>query len=196
VKQTKIIHLGNSPEEMDRIEKEMQSAGWQLVEWVEQFEDPDEEIVRDRTLKFERDAVDPAVSLNVRETVARLTAALSPSLLGRLIYLSSKCGENGRYFDGALSSEFSLEESELALREEHGAVFSHWLRMSLEDRKSDLDIYLAGSDGKRRNVVRRWLRGAPYKQFIPSSAEEAERILFISELDTLINLLATDLGLK
>jgi len=117
------------------------------------------------------------------------------SVFGRMVYLCSLRDANtGEYQHYGLSQIFGDEETDHALRESHAQAFGEWLCFTLEEQKTDLDLYLSGLDGNRRGIVETWIRLAPYKNLPPSSAREVERHLYISDLETILALLKNEYG--
>lgn len=113
-----------------------------------------------------------------------------PTTFGRLVYLASLRDQNtGRYEHHGLSSVFDDLETDEALRESHTASFSEWLGYSLEQQKSDLDVYLSSFQPDKRTILATWIRLTPYRNLVPASAGEPERRLYLADLEALLELL-------
>lgn len=122
--------------------------------------------------------------------VWRNTLSQIPSVFGRLVYLASLRNLNsGRYEHHGLALLFGEEESNRALKKSHSKVFAEWLAFSVEQQKSDLDLYLAGLVEDKRTIVETWLKLAPYQSLVPTSVRGVERRLYISDLTALMELL-------
>ncbi|HXF25792.1 MAG TPA: hypothetical protein VN610_00890 [Bryobacteraceae bacterium] len=116
------------------------------------------------------------------------------SVFGRLVYLSSLRNPNtGRYEHHGLSLVFSEEEASRALKAAHSQVFDQWVQSNLKEQKTDLDLYLSPFNDKR-NVLDTWLRLSPYRNLLPSSVRGVERKVYLSDLETLLQLLRNEYG--
>jgi AraC-like DNA-binding protein len=127
--------------------------------------------------------------------VWRLIPVELPSTLSRLAYLAwGRDPNSGRYADPALEGKFSAEEIDRLLRSAHESVFSEWMGYSLEEQQADLTLYFAGLDCPRRQALETWKRLEPYRLFIPASAWEAEKRLFLCDLETLLAVMWNELS--
>ena len=125
----------------------------------------------------------------------RNTLSQIPSVFGRLVYLCSLRDQNtGAYQHYGLSQAFGEEESDRVLRGSHEKAFGEWLCYTLEQQKADLDLYLSGLEGNRRTILETWIRLAPYRNLVPSSAREVERQLYLGDLETILELLKGEYG--
>ena len=118
------------------------------------------------------------------------TLSQIPAVYGRLVYLSSlRDSDSGRYVHHGLGLVFGEDEADRALRESHLGSFREWLNMDLEQQKADLMLYLSGQPTERRRLVENWIRLAPYRGVLPTVCSEAERGLFLLDLETLLELI-------
>ena len=118
------------------------------------------------------------------------TLAKIPSAFGKIVYLASLRNENtGKYQHFGLSQIYSDEDADIVLRESHEEVFREWLTYSLEPQKNDLEEYLGGLDDDRNTVIEAWSTLEPYRQLIPVRATQAERELYVSDLELILELL-------
>ena len=124
--------------------------------------------------------------------IIRGTLGQIPTIFGRLVYLASLRNlDDGHYEHEQLARVYGAEGADQLLRHHHRQIFSEWLEQSLEDQKGDLTEYLAGV---QRGIghVGNLEEVAAYRTFIPSSAREVERQLYLTDLETLIELLRHD----
>ena len=125
----------------------------------------------------------------------RNTLSQIPSLFGRLVYLCSLRDPNsGLYRHYGLAQVFSDDQADRVLRQSHEQTFAQWLCFNLEQQKADLDLYLGGLNGNRRTILDTWIRLAPYRGLIPSVVREVERRLYLSDLETILELLKNEYG--
>lgn len=127
------------------------------------------------------------------EDLWRRTLSQLPTVYGRLVYLSGLRNANsGQYEHHGLSALFGDHEADQALRESHLMSFREWLKLNLEQQKADLDLYLCDLPTDRRTLVESWSRLAPYRNLPPAAASESERLLFLEDLETLLESLRNE----
>ena len=73
------------------------------------------------------------------------------------------------------------EITDRTLRHSHHQIFAEWLSFSLAVQKADLDDYLTASQSP--------LETLPYRDLAPSTAHQVERQLYITDVETLLELL-------
>jgi len=113
-----------------------------------------------------------------------------PSVFGRLVYISSlRNPNNGCYEHHGLGLIFGEGEANKALKKSHKQLFAEWLTFNLEQQKSDLERYFSGLKDERKALLQTWVKLAPFRSMIPSSARRVERSLFVSDLNVLLALL-------
>lgn len=111
----------------------------------------------------------------------RNTLSQIPTYFGRLVYLASLRDPTGRYMHEGLVRLLGREEADRTLCHSHHQVFSQWLGFSLAEQKSDLDDYLRVAGGPRQALH--------YRNLVPATAREVERQLYLTDLETLLELL-------
>ncbi len=127
----------------------------------------------------------------------RNTLSQIPSVFGRLVYLSSLRDQNtGVYEHFGLSQSFGDDGADQVLRQSHEGTFGDWLCFNLEQQKADLDLYLSGVEGNRRTIIDTWARLAPYRNLIPSTIRDAERRLYLADLEAILELLRSEYGVS
>jgi len=92
----------------------------------------------------------------------------------------------GRYAHPPLSQIVGREITDRTLCHSHHEIFSQWLSFSLSRQKADLDEYLLSSNGP--------LDLAIYRDIMPGSAHQVERQLYLTDLETLLELLRFEYG--
>jgi hypothetical protein len=119
-----------------------------------------------------------------RHTLARIS-----TMFGKVLYLASLRNQtSGVYEHPGLARMVGEEEAGETLRRSHMRVFQDWLCLNLEQQKADLQEYLAETPDPAA-VLANWVASAAYQSWVPSSAQEVERRLFVGDLETLLALL-------
>jgi hypothetical protein len=137
----------------------------------------------------------PTLERGAAADLWRHTLSQVPSVFGRMVYLCSLRDPNtGSYQHYGLAQSFGEEEADRVLRESHQQSFAEWLCFNLEQQKADLDLYLSGLDGNRRVILDTWIRLAPYRNLAPSTTREVERQLYLTDLETILELLRSEYG--
>jgi hypothetical protein len=117
----------------------------------------------------------------------RKTLYQVPTVFGRLALLASlRNTATGRYSHEELLRVLGPEETDRALCNSHHQIFSEWLKFSLAEQKADLDDYLIMAGGVRYAV--------DYRHLIPPTARDVERQLYLTDLETLLELLKYEHG--
>ncbi len=109
-----------------------------------------------------------------------------PTVFGRLALVASTRESEDRYEHPVLSAALTPEEVSRTLRNSHYQVFAQWLALSLEEQKADLDEFLR-EFGAPRHAAR-------YQELIPPAARDVERQLYLTDLETVLELLRFESG--
>ncbi|MEO8662267.1 MAG: hypothetical protein ABI693_27640 [Bryobacteraceae bacterium] len=134
-------------------------------------------------------------SRDVARDLWERTLSQVPSTFGRLVFLASLRDDNsGKYQHYGLSIRFSTTETDGVLRENHEAVFREWLAYSLARQKADLDLYLSGLEGSKRETIEAWLALKPFRSAIPTRVRSPELQLFLSDIEALLEVLKAESG--
>jgi len=108
-----------------------------------------------------------------------------PTVFGRLFYLASLHDPStGLYSHPQLSLFMANGDLNRTVSQHHHRVFSQWLAYSLSDQKNDLSDYLAASGGPRY--------ASYYHGLVPAAAGDVERMLYLTDLETLMELLRVE----
>jgi hypothetical protein len=119
-----------------------------------------------------------------RKTLSRI-----PTQFGRLVFLASlRDPLTGRYAHGPLSQIVGHDIANRTLCHSHHEIFSEWLNFTLAQQKGDLDQYLKASNAPF-NLI-------PYRDIVPGTAHRVERQLYLTDLETLLELLRFERGVS
>lgn len=92
----------------------------------------------------------------------------------------------GRYLHPPLFEIVGREITDRTLCHSHHQIFAEWLNFTLSEQKADLDDYLTSSQAP--------LETLPYRDLAPSTAHQVERQLYLTDLETLLELLRYEHG--
>lgn len=123
----------------------------------------------------------------------RNTLSQIPSVFGRLVYLSALRNPNtGRYEHHGLALVFGPDDASRALRKNHYQAFAEWLSFDIEQQKADLDLYLSAIFEEKKTVLEAWMRLAPYRNLLPTTAKAVERRLYLADFQAILELLRNE----
>jgi len=142
------------------------------------------------------DGREPILDRGAPADLWRRTLNQIPSIFGRLVYLASLRGPSGVYEHHGFSQVYGAQAAQSALMHSHEQAFAGWLAFTLEQQKADLDLYLSDLIADRQAIVDTWLRLAPYRNLVPTTARESERRLFQTDFDALLELLRREYKLQ
>ncbi|HZQ54292.1 MAG TPA: hypothetical protein VFB14_18975 [Bryobacteraceae bacterium] len=111
---------------------------------------------------------------------------------GRLVYLAALRNPNTGRYEHYASPE---QSANIALRAIHESIFKQWIGIPLEQKKADLELYIAGLDQiDKAELIDAWLRLTPYKNLVPASIQGPERQKHISDFEAILGLLKNVYG--
>lgn len=111
---------------------------------------------------------------------------------GRLVYLAALRNPNTGRYEHYASPDPSANP---VLRAIHESIFKGWIGIPLEQKKADLELYIAGLDQiDRAELIDAWLRLTPYKNLVPASIQGPERQKHISDFEAILGLLKNVYG--
>ncbi len=118
------------------------------------------------------------------ESLRQILTTIS-TVFGRLVYLASlRDPKTGHYRHEQLSLVLADGDLDRSISQYHNRVFSQWLGFSLADQKKDLGEYLESSGGPRY--------AAYYHNLAPVAACDVERLLYLTDLETLMDLIRVE----
>jgi hypothetical protein len=118
-----------------------------------------------------------------------LTLEQIPTTAGKLFYVACLRQEGSEsYCHQGLSRIYSGEQADRVLRNSHESIFAEWLNFSLEQQYHDLRVHLLASQIPPAEV-KPWLEAQTYERFIPAAARSAERMLYRTDLETVLEIL-------
>jgi hypothetical protein len=85
-----------------------------------------------------------------------------------------------------MSATIGAEDVDRSLCNIHHQVFSQWIGFSLAEQKADLDLYVRRPGGKELLYQ--------YVNLVPRTARDVERQLYLTDLETLIELMRYETG--
>jgi hypothetical protein len=140
---------------------------------------------------------EPGVGAGPVADLWRNTLAAIPAIYGRLVYLSGlRQANTGRYEHHGLALLFGADEAHQALRFSHVRCFREWIGFSLEQKKADLDLYLASFGSEQAAAVRAWNETRSWRNLVPGSIRGGEKKQFLADVDALMALLRNVYGVS
>jgi hypothetical protein len=132
------------------------------------------------------------VDSDAADTWARTIEQL-PTTAGKLFYVACLRQEGSEtYRHQGLSRIYSEEQADRVLRASHEAVFADWLNFSLEQQYNDLRVHLLAAQLAPADLEP-WLDPQTYDRFVPSTANQPERALYRTDLETILEILKREL---
>jgi hypothetical protein len=118
------------------------------------------------------------------------------SAYGRLVYLAGlRDPDTGRYEHFGLNPDTSTADANRALRRSHEEIFQNWINLRLEDKMSDVQLYISALERvDKAELIDAWLRLTPYKNLVPASIQGPERHKHVSDFEAILGLLKNVYG--
>ncbi len=111
-------------------------------------------------------------------------------LFGKLVYLAGlRDDSTGNYRHYGFSRRYSDELTSTILSATHEEIFSEWLTMSIEQQRSDIEEHWREQGSDPNLIVENWLILEPYRRLIPASALAAERDLYLSDIELVLDVI-------
>ena len=77
---------------------------------------------------------------------------------------------------------------------EHTAIFEAWLCLNLQQQMLELKRYVSNQEASAGAFLDEWTYRKPYQRLIPSGAMQAQRDLFVRDMETILRILALQEG--
>lgn len=116
------------------------------------------------------------------DTITDYNARRFPSVFGRLVSVALRSAEPGTLQDGSADSISAVGSAQ---REAHRAAFDQWLSLALARQLADLEVYASWSGSDVKAVLGQWLNSERLRKLMPQDVSEAERSLFLGDLEIL-----------
>lgn len=130
------------------------------------------------------------------EDVSDKTLSAIPTFFGRLAYLASlRETATGRYQHYGLERIYGETAAQRGLAFCHEELFFRILEMPLEEQAEDLRTFLSGLHEPVEGVATNWHELEPHRLWMPLTAQDYLRRLFLSDVEILLELFRRDAGL-
>jgi len=118
-----------------------------------------------------------------------------PTSYGRLVYLAGLRNPDTGQYEHYGSETSARAEVNKVFRRLHEDIFKEWVSYSLEQKKTDIELYIGGLDQvDRAELIDAWLRLTPYKNLVPGSIQGPERQKHVSDFEAILGLLKNVYG--
>jgi hypothetical protein len=119
-----------------------------------------------------------------------------PSTFGRLAFLAGlRHRETRIYTHFLLRSVLGEVDTDRVIRGTHRQTFAEWLSYPLAQQQADLNLFLAGVEGHRRQIMAACAVLAPHVWCIPDGIAEHERQLYLADLAAILEPIYIQYGL-
>jgi hypothetical protein len=129
-------------------------------------------------------------SENACAELVRSVLSTISSLLERLIFVTSlRDPKTGDYKERVLALKCNRAECDHVFGAEHRAIFEAWLCLNLQQQALELDRHVSNQEAPRHAVLGEWTQQKSYQRLIPPDAMQAERNLFVTDMETILHIL-------
>jgi hypothetical protein len=90
--------------------------------------------------------------------------------------------------------KFYRAEVDHVLGVELRSIFEAWLCLNLQQQMHELKRYASNQEASPGAVLDEWTHQKPYQRLIPSGAMQAQRDLFVRDMETILRILAYQEG--
>ena len=131
-------------------------------------------------------------SQNVCAEFVRSALATISSLFERLIFVASlKDPITGDFKERILALKFGRAEVDRVLSVEHRAIFEDWLCLNLEQQALELDRHVSNQEAPPGAALGEWTNETSYQPLIPPGVMQAQRDLFVRDMETIVHSLVS-----
>ncbi len=123
-----------------------------------------------------------------RPSVGPLALSTCPTTFGKLVLLASMRNPVTGIYREIGPATLQAGDADHALRTAHEDAFARWIAFSLEEQTEDLGRYFATLPADAPTIVKHWRSSQIYRSFVPDSAAESHKALFVSDLQALLGL--------
>ena len=116
------------------------------------------------------------------------------SPLERLIFVASLRDQATEAGQRIPALKFYRAEIGHVLGVEHMAVFEAWLCLNLQQQALELKRYVSNQEAPTGAVLDEWTHQKPYRRLIPSGAIQAQRALFLVDMEAILGILVSQEG--
>jgi hypothetical protein len=125
------------------------------------------------------------------ELVRSVLATISSRLEGLVFLASLRDPTTGEYKARIPELKSYQAEVDHVLGVEHRTLFEDWLCLNLEQQTLKADRYVSTREFPRGAVLDEWAQQKSYRQLIPRDATQAQRELFMRDMETILHILVS-----
>ncbi|MFN0168652.1 MAG: hypothetical protein ACKV22_19685 [Bryobacteraceae bacterium] len=118
-----------------------------------------------------------------------LALSTCQTTFGKLVLLASQRDPHTGVYKQIGLARLKPENADHLLRSTHEEVFAKWIAFSLEEQMKDLAEYFSSLPVSPATVVKLWRSSQLHRSFIPESAPESDKALFLLDMETLFEVI-------